>query len=90
MSFEIFSQWYIGIIGAFGFFLIAKKNPWGFVATLSTEPLWFISTWQKEQWGMFFLTVIYTASCVYGFWKWVYADKKDSYRLHAFGGRRFP
>ncbi|MDP2647930.1 MAG: hypothetical protein Q8P35_01665 [Candidatus Yanofskybacteria bacterium] len=70
MSFEKLSQSYIAVVGSLGFFLIALGNPWGFVATLSTEPFWFISTWQKRQWGMFFLTVLYTTSCFIAIWKW--------------------
>lgn len=73
MSFERFTQWYIGVVGGLGFFLIANKNPWGFLLTLSTEPFWFYSTWQKRQWGMFALTLLYTVSCCIGIDQWFFS-----------------
>ena len=71
-KFEKFVQWYIGIFGSLGFFLIAIKNPWGFLFTLSTEPFWFWSTWQKRQWGMFLLTALYTVSCIIAIRVWFF------------------
>jgi hypothetical protein len=66
MSFEVFSQIWIGFWGSLGFLMIAKRQRWGFVCVLVTEPFWFYSTWQSRQWGMFFLTVIYTISMLLG------------------------
>ena len=64
MTLEKLSQWYIGVVGSTAFFLISMNNPWGFVAMLTTEPFWFISSWQKRQWGIFAITAIYTVSCL--------------------------
>ena len=70
MTFEQFSQAWISLWGAIGFLMIAKKRRWGFVVVLMTEPCWFYSTWQARQWGMFFLTAIYTLSMFIGIDEW--------------------
>lgn len=73
MNAEKLSQWVIGVFGSLGFFLIATKNPWGFVFTLFTQPFWFVSTWKKRQWGMFILTILYTVSCLIGIDEWFFS-----------------
>lgn len=70
MTFERFSQWWIGLFGSVGFFLISTRHPIGFVFVLLTEPFWFISTYRARQWGMFFLTTLYTISCGIGIYNW--------------------
>lgn len=69
---EQFSQWFIAVVGGVGFFLISIKEPWGFVLTLVTQPFWFVSTWKKKQWGMFFLTGLYTVSCAIAIDGWFF------------------
>ena len=72
----------IGIIvfGATAIFLVGLKdnNPWrrwGFVFGICSQPFWFYTTWQAEQYGIFALSIFYAGSWINGFnnhwnWKW--------------------
>jgi hypothetical protein len=51
-------------------FLIARKNRWGFVFGLASQPFWFITTYVHQQWGIFFLNVVYTFNWSYGIYNW--------------------
>jgi len=50
---ETISQIAIFILGAEAIILVAKKNKWGFVAGLLSQPFWFITSYINKQWGIF-------------------------------------
>ena len=60
--------------------LVAEKNKWGFVFGLISQPFWFISACIYKQWGIFFVSIIYTFSWAYGIYAWFFkhegVDKK--------------
>jgi len=69
------SQFAIFIFGALGILLIAKKNKWGFVFGLLTQPFWYITSFIHRQWGVFFVSIGYTLSWLYGVYQW-FSDKE--------------
>ncbi len=39
---------------------------WGFVVGLVAQPLWFVETTRRHQWGVFLLAIFYTGAWVQG------------------------
>ncbi len=70
------SQIAIFVFGVLAIVLIARKNKWGFVFGLLTQPFWFITSYIHEQWGVFFVSITYTLSWIYGVHEWFYKDGK--------------
>ncbi len=70
------SQVAIAILGISSIVLIAKKNKWGFVAGLITQPFWFTTTYIHKQWGIFALSFVSSGIWLYGFYQWFFADNK--------------
>jgi nicotinamide riboside transporter PnuC len=65
----------IFVFGALAIILVARKNKWGFVIGLLSQPFWFITSYQNKQWGVFLVSIIYTFSWIYGIYLWFYKDK---------------
>ena len=51
---DIISQVAIVFLGAGAIILVAKKNKWGFVLGLASQPFWYITAFINEQWGGIF------------------------------------
>ncbi|HYH36566.1 MAG TPA: nicotinamide mononucleotide transporter [Candidatus Saccharimonadales bacterium] len=68
------------IFGLAAIILIAKKNKWGFVIGLLSEPFFFATSYINKQWGLFILTIAYTFTWVFGIYEWFYKDKKKAER----------
>lgn len=68
----------IGILalGPLSILLVAKKNKWGFVAGLASQPFWFMTAYINEQWGVFLVNMVFTFSWALGVYEWFYKDKK--------------
>ena len=66
----------ITIFGIISITMVAKKNKWGFVIGLISQPFYFITAIINQQWGVFVTTVIYTFSWLLGIYEWFYKDKK--------------
>ena len=73
--YEIISQAAIFILGTGAIILIAKKNKWGFVAGLLSQPFWFITSYTNEQWGVFLVSIIFTGSWCLGIYEWFFKGK---------------
>lgn len=69
---DIIAQIGVSVFGVMAILLVSKKNKWGFVCGLLSQPFWFITTFHHRQWGVFFLTVVYTFSWGYGFYEWFF------------------
>lgn len=58
------SQILIGVLGTLAVWLVNSPNPrsrrWAPVAGLISQPFWFAASIATEQWGIFFLSVVYT------------------------------
>ena len=66
----------IFITGVAAIILVAKKNKWGFVFGLLSQPFWYITSFINKQWGVFFVSIIYTISWAYGIYEWFFKNKK--------------
>ena len=67
----------ITIFGVGAIILVARKNKWGFVLGLISCPFWFITAYLNQQWGVFFLNIVYAGTWVYGTYKWFQPGKKS-------------
>jgi len=57
--------------------LVSKKNKWGFVFGLASQPFWLITSFLNKQWGVFLLSIIYVFSWAFGLYEWFFKNKKD-------------
>jgi nicotinamide riboside transporter PnuC len=64
------------IFGVTAIILVAKKNKWGFVFGLLSQPFWFITSFVNKQWGVFFVSIIYTFSWLFGIYEWFFKSKR--------------
>ncbi len=75
---DLISQVAITFLGAGAIILVAKKNKWGFVLGILSQPFWFITSYVHQQWGVFLVSIIFTISWLLGIYEWFYKTKKDS------------
>jgi len=59
---DIIAQAMIFVFGVASIVLVARKNKWGFVFGLMAQPFWFITSYVNEQWGVFIVSFVYSAS----------------------------
>ncbi len=77
MDYNLISQIGISILGITAIILVAKKNKWGFVFGLMSQPFWFITSYLNKQWGILLLSVVYTFSWCLGIYEWFYKKKEQ-------------
>lgn len=75
--YDFISQIAIVFFGAGAIILVAKKNKWGFVCGLLSQPFWFITAYVNEQWGVFLVSFIYTISWIFGIYEWFLKEKNN-------------
>ena len=73
---DIIAQVAITLFGTSAILFIAKKNKWGFVLGLASQPFWFITAYIHEQWGVFLTAIIFTINWIYGIYNWFYKKNK--------------
>ena len=73
---DLIAQIGITIFGVTAVILVAKNNKWGFVVGLLSQPFYFITSFINNQWGLFFLSIIYSFSWLYGIYEWFFKNKK--------------
>ncbi|MFA5076529.1 MAG: hypothetical protein WC480_03895 [Patescibacteria group bacterium] len=73
---DLITQIGIAVFGASAIFLVAKKNKWGFVLGLCSQPFWFMTTIIHKQWGILLLSIIYTFNWGLGIYEWFYKKEK--------------
>ncbi len=73
---DVISQIGVAITGITAVILVAKKNKWGFVFGLLSQPFWFITSFINHQWGVFFLSLVYTFSWILGIYEWFFKKHK--------------
>lgn len=74
---DIISQTGIFIFGVLAIILIARKNKWGFVFGLISQPFWYITAYVNHQWGIMLLNFIYTGSWAYGLYNWFWGGEVE-------------
>lgn len=72
INFDAIAQVGITIFGASAIILVARKNKWGFVLGLVSQPFWLITSYLNKQWGVFLLSAVYVFSWAYGIYEWFY------------------
>ena len=75
---EIRFDWIISILTILGYYLTSEKNKWGQLALFLTQPLWWIVTFQLEQWGWIPMNVFLTVITLRGTIRWFKDDKASS------------
>jgi nicotinamide riboside transporter PnuC len=73
---DTIAQFGMLILGVAAIMLIARKNKYGFVVGLLSQPFFFITSVINEQPGLFLLSFFYTASWIYGIYMWFYRHQK--------------
>ncbi len=73
---DIIAQSGIIVFGLIAIVLVAKKNKWGFVFGLLSQPFWLLTSFINQQWGVFILSIAYTVVWIYGIYEWFYKGKK--------------
>lgn len=71
---DAISQIGITIFGVSAIILVARKNKWGFVLGLLSQPFWLITSALNKQWGVFLLSVIYCGTWCYGIYGWFFKE----------------
>lgn len=66
----------IFVFGVTAIVLVARKNKWGFVFGLLSQPFWYITAFLNEQWGVILVSTVYTGSWAYGIYEWFWKNKK--------------
>lgn len=77
MDIDLIAQVGITIFGISSIFLVARKNKWGMVLGLLSQPFWFITTIVHHQWGIVLLNVIYSIMWTYGVYNWFHSERKE-------------
>ena len=72
MSLDEIAQIGIAVFGVAAIILVAKKNRWGFVFGLISQPFWLVTSYLNKQWGVLLLSVIYVGSWAYGIYEWFF------------------
>lgn len=75
---DIIAQTAITIFGIVSIILVARKNKWGFVLALVAQPFWHITSYIHQQWGVFFVAIIYTCTWAYGVYEWFFKKSKKN------------
>lgn len=76
ISIDLVAQAGIIIFGVSAIVLVAKKNKWGFVLGLISQPFWIITSLINKQWGVLLLSIVYVGSWGYGIYQWFYKKNK--------------
>lgn len=72
---DLIAQVGIFIFGVLGIVLAARKNKWGFVFGLLSQPFWYMTGVINHQWGVVAVSVIYTGSWAYGVYNWFWGKE---------------
>jgi len=76
-SLDFIAQIGVAVFGIVAIILVAKKNKWGFVFGLASQPFWLLTSYLNKQWGVFLLSIIYVFSWAFGLYEWFFKDKKN-------------
>ncbi len=76
VSLDIIAQVGLTIFSITAIILVARKNRWGFVSGMISQPFWLITSYVNQQWGIFFTSIVFTFSWAYGIHEWFFKDKK--------------
>ena len=73
---DAISQIGIFVFGVSSIILIGRKNRWGFVLALLSQPFWLYTAYIHRQWGVTLSAALYSASWAYGIYEWFFKKEK--------------
>jgi nicotinamide riboside transporter PnuC len=73
---EIIANIGIFVFGQAAVRLVGRKNRWGFVFGLASQPCWFYIGATTGQWGILAVSVLYTANWATGAYSWFVRDPR--------------
>jgi len=77
MNLDLIANIGVAILGIIAIILVAKKNKWGFVFGLASQPFWLITSYLNKQWGVFLLSIIYVFSWAFGIYEWFFKKNNN-------------
>lgn len=77
MSLEQVSQIGISTFGIIALILVIKKNKWGFVCGLISQPFWLYTAYHNNQTGVFIVSVAYGFTWMYGIYEWFFKNPQE-------------
>ena len=80
LNLDVVTQIGITVFGVTAIILVAKKNKWGFVFGLLSQPFWLLTSFVNNQWGVFILSVVYVFTWSFGIYEWFFKDKNKKKR----------
>ena len=80
---DVLAQAGIAILSPWAIVLVAKKNKWGFVAGLLSQPFWFITAFINNQPGVLFVSIVYSLCWLFGVHEWFFKGKKQGQKKAA-------
>ncbi len=72
---DIVAQGCLSVLSLVAIVLVSRKNKWGFVFGFSSQPFWIATSLINRQWGVFFLSVVYTFTWGYGIYEWFFKER---------------
>ncbi len=66
------AQYALFFLSVLSMFLVARKNKWGFVAGLASQPFWLFTSYVNDQVGVFLNTIVFTCFWIYGIYRWFF------------------
>ena len=77
-SIDAIAQVGLTIFGLTALILVAKKNKWGFVIGLISQPFWIATSLINQQWGVFAVSVAYSFIWIFGIYEWFCKKEKKA------------
>jgi hypothetical protein len=69
LSLDLLCQAIIAGSGPLGLWMVNSKRPWpmrGYVLILFGQVFWLIASWRSRQWGIFVVSIFWTAAWIRG------------------------
>lgn len=70
MTADAFTQLWIAVFGVLAIFFVAHNHTLGPVFGLISQPAWLATAYTHRQWGIYFLTLVYTILWLYALVSW--------------------
>jgi len=58
--------------------LVSRKNRWGFVSGLLSQPFWLITSYLNGQIGVFAVSIAMAVSWSYGVYNWFFKNNQNN------------